>query len=285
MSSRTLAIAALAVLLAPSAAHSTTSVGQPAFDFTKNQLVGSSVGPTWTLSDQRGQVVVLFVLGYSCSECLSDGPSVEADLWQYYKANQPGRVIVVGADIWDGTPGALAGFQSSTGITFPLLLNAGTATGGDLATAYFDRDNYVIIDQNGIERFSARQQGYPFGAALDVTRMRNLVDSLLTHPTGVGDPGGPAPATPLVATPNPFRDHTRIDATLPVAATGGLEISVLDLSGRRVASLSARAADSGRVSATWDGRASDGRPMPSGVYLVRAHAGGMVVTSRVVLLR
>jgi hypothetical protein len=64
MSSRTLAIAALALLLAPAAARSTTSVGDPAFDFTKNQLVGTSVGPAWTLSDQHGQVVVLFVLGF-----------------------------------------------------------------------------------------------------------------------------------------------------------------------------------------------------------------------------
>lgn len=192
---------------------------------------------------------------------------------------------MVGADIWNGSPGGLAAFQSLTGITFPLLLDAGTATGGDLATAYYDRDNYVIIDQLGIERFSARQQGYSYGGALDVPRMRTLIDSLLTHTAGVGDPGPPVSVAPLVATPNPFRDHTRIDATLPVDATVDLEISVLDLSGRRVASLSARAADAGRVSATWDGRDSGGRPMPSGVYLVRAHAGGTVVTSRVVLLR
>jgi hypothetical protein len=65
MFSRPLAIAALALMLAPATAHSTTSVGQPAFDFTKNQLVGTSVGPTWTLSDQHGQVVVLFVLGFN----------------------------------------------------------------------------------------------------------------------------------------------------------------------------------------------------------------------------
>jgi hypothetical protein len=64
MSSRTLAIAALALLLAPATARGTNSVGQPAFDFTKNQLVGTSVGPAWTLSDHRGTVVVLFVLGY-----------------------------------------------------------------------------------------------------------------------------------------------------------------------------------------------------------------------------
>jgi hypothetical protein len=194
-------------------------------------------------------------------------------------------VIVVGADIWNGSPSGLNTFKNQTGITFPLLLDAGTDTGGNLTTAYYDRDNYVIIDQLGIERFSARQQGYAYGAALDVPRMRALVDSLLTHTAGVGDPPALAPPAPFVATPNPFRDHTRVDATLPMAVSAGIEISVLDLSGRRVALLSAQAVDAGRVSATWDGRDEAGRPMPSGVYLVRAHAGAIEITSRVVLLR
>ena len=64
MSSRTLVIAALALALAPTRSLATVSVGQPAFDFTKNELVNDAVGPPWTLSAQHGRVVVLFVLGY-----------------------------------------------------------------------------------------------------------------------------------------------------------------------------------------------------------------------------
>jgi uncharacterized membrane protein YozB (DUF420 family) len=65
MLSRILAVLSLALaLLAPAAALATVSVGQPAFDFTKNQLVSSATGPAWTLSAHRGQVVVLFVLGW-----------------------------------------------------------------------------------------------------------------------------------------------------------------------------------------------------------------------------
>jgi hypothetical protein len=141
---------------------------------------------------------------------------VEASLWQYYKANQPGKVVVVGADIWNGTPSELTGFKNITGITFPLLLNAGSDVGGNLVTSYFDRDNDVIIDQQGIERFSARQQGYSYGAALDVPRMRALVDSLLTHPAGVDDPGDLALVPSLRVSPNPFRQFARIDVVLPL---------------------------------------------------------------------
>jgi hypothetical protein len=65
MRSRWIAATALALLLgAPGVALATNSVGQPEFDFTKNQLVGSASGPAWTLSSQHGKVVVLFVLGW-----------------------------------------------------------------------------------------------------------------------------------------------------------------------------------------------------------------------------
>jgi hypothetical protein len=62
---RTIAGSLLALLLlAPTAALATNSVGQPEFDFTKNQLVGTTAGPLWTLSAQHGKVVILFVLGW-----------------------------------------------------------------------------------------------------------------------------------------------------------------------------------------------------------------------------
>jgi FlgD Ig-like domain len=194
-------------------------------------------------------------------------------------------VVVVGADIWDGTGPELNGFKNTTGITFPLLLNAGLATGGNLASAYVDRDNYVIFDQLGIERFSARQQGYSYGAALDVPRMRTLVDSLLSLSLGVVDPNGAVAAAQLVASPNPFRALTRIDAAIPNADGTPTEISVLDLSGRRIATLSVAAQGAGRVRASWNGTDGEGRALPPGVYLIRAISGATHVTRRVVLLR
>ena len=64
MSPRTLLLSLVLLLLAPAAALATVSVGQPAFDFTKNQLVNVAVGPSWSLSAHRGKVVILFVLGF-----------------------------------------------------------------------------------------------------------------------------------------------------------------------------------------------------------------------------
>jgi hypothetical protein len=214
---------------------------------------------------------------------VTDGPSVESDLWQYYQTNAPGRVIVLGTDVWNGTPAQLAAFRNTTGATYPLLLNAGTATGGNLMTDYFDRDTYVIIDQRDIVRFNARVQGYFYGAALDVPRMRALVDSLLANVAGVGDGG--APAARFDAAPNPLVSTTRLDLAVPGAAGQSLTLAIYDLSGRRVRTLFDGAAPAGTLSREWDGRDASGTPAPAGVYLARAQVAGRVWTRRLVRLR
>jgi len=76
---------------------------------------------------------------------MADGPSVETNLWQYYQAQAPCKVALIGADVWNGTPAQFALFRSHTGVTFPLLLNAGVDTGGNLLTDYTDRDDYVVL--------------------------------------------------------------------------------------------------------------------------------------------
>ena len=124
---------------------------------------------------------------------------MQTDLWEYYEAQAPGQVAVVGADIFSGTPAQLQTFRNITGATYPLLLNASVAAGGNMYVTYGDRDNYVVIDRDRVVRFSARAQGYNYGAALDVPRIRALVDSLLASPTGVGD----GPASVSRVTPNP----------------------------------------------------------------------------------
>ena len=87
----------------------------------------------------------------------------------------------------------------------------------------------------------------------------------LAGPTDVSD-GPSANSFALRApAPNPFRGATRVDYSL--AAAGAVDLSVFDVKGRRVATLVQGQAGPGPHSATWDGLAADGRPVPSGVYL------------------
>jgi hypothetical protein len=86
----------------------------------------------------------------------------------------------------------------------------------------------------------------------------------IDNPTGVGD--GPLAGVPmlLAAAPNPFQRSTRIGFTLP--RRGNADVSVFDVTGRRVATLFRGEAEAGQHAAAWDGRVSDGSLAPSGVY-------------------
>ena len=81
--------------------------------------------------------------------------------------------------------------------------------------------------------------------------------------------------------PNPFRDRCAI--TLPRAPSAGIpaDIRIFDLAGHPVRRLTA---GEGQRTVLWDGRDDHGRPVPSGVYWVRALVGPYERASRIVRL-
>jgi hypothetical protein len=96
------------------------------------------------------------------------------------------------------------------------------------------------------------------------------------------------PAMPRVALrqnrPNPFNSHTTIDYSL--ASAESVRLSVFDMNGRTVRTLMRDAiVPAGRHAVAWDGRADDGRVLPSGVYFSRLEAGGQTVLGRMALVR
>lgn len=95
-----------------------------------------------------------------------------------------------------------------------------------------------------------------------------------------GTPVGPAPAARASlapAWPNPARGAATVAFTVGEKAgrAGRVQLSLLDVSGRAVRRLADRACAPGQYSVTWDGRAEDGSPAPSGVYFVRLSAAGV----------
>lgn len=115
-------------------------IGNPAPDFTLQDQNGQS----FTLSEQVGKVVVIFVFGYSCPYCVSSGPVIEENLVKPYSGNED--YIIVGVDIWDGAAGAVATFRNNTGLTIPLLLNA-----SGLASSYNTvQDRLFVVDKEGL---------------------------------------------------------------------------------------------------------------------------------------
>jgi hypothetical protein len=87
----------------------------------------------------------------------------------------------------------------------------------------------------------------------------------------------------LEAWPNPFNDRVTIRQTASKA--GEFELAVVDVLGRRVASLLMRASQAGETcSVGWDGRSLEGEPLPSGVYYV-TDPELMMAPMQLVLLR
>jgi pimeloyl-ACP methyl ester carboxylesterase len=108
-------------------------------------------------------------------------------------------------------------------------------------------------------------------------------------------PGGTGEAPGVVAgmavAPNPFRDLTTITPVRGAAGepAGVAEIAIYDVRGRCVRRIRtqgpAQDGGAGDGAFAWDGRDDHGRPLPSGLYRIRASSGGRAEGAPVLLLR
>jgi flagellar hook assembly protein FlgD len=83
--------------------------------------------------------------------------------------------------------------------------------------------------------------------------------------------------------PNPFSLSTSI--RYEIAEAGKVSLAVYDATGRIVRTLVDESLVAGFYSATWDGRTSEGNPVPNGVYFYRLTSGGNNLTAKTVLMR
>lgn len=85
------------------------------------------------------------------------------------------------------------------------------------------------------------------------------------------------------AVPTPFRNQTEI--TFYVPSEDEVMISIHSVDGRRICDLVNRPYSRGEYRVTWNGRATDGTPVPAGVYFSRIDVAGRTDMSEIVLLR
>ena len=83
--------------------------------------------------------------------------------------------------------------------------------------------------------------------------------------------------------PNPFNPRTVIPFTL--SEPGRVDLEVYDVAGRLVRILLSGARPAGPSAAVWEGTDAGGRPVPSGVYLVRLRTGGGQASRLMTLVR
>lgn len=191
---------------------------------------------------------------------------------------------MLGCDVRDGTVAQLTGFRNATGVTYPLLLNCYLNLGPtteNFVRWYGDRDNFVVINKQGIVRYRAAQT-WPYGNGYHLDEIRGCVDSLVT----VGlDAGTPAPhAIALAAAPNPAFATLSITLALP-RDVARARVAVLDLAGRRVAGILDGAAPAGSRTLGWDLRDDSGARVAPGVYQLLADLDGERHALRFVVIR
>ncbi|MCK4513459.1 exo-alpha-sialidase, partial [bacterium] len=83
--------------------------------------------------------------------------------------------------------------------------------------------------------------------------------------------------------PNPFRDGVEIAFHAPHAPL--ITCRIVDVAGREVTRLSATPSDDGTGTLSWNGADSQGSPVSSGVYFLKASSAGASETLKLVLLR
>jgi len=83
--------------------------------------------------------------------------------------------------------------------------------------------------------------------------------------------------------PNPFNPATTVEYELGEA--GHVQLSVYDLSGRRVTTLVNQTQSRGHHSIVWNGTSSSGATVSSGIYFCRLRTARRTETRRMVLLR
>jgi flagellar hook assembly protein FlgD len=83
--------------------------------------------------------------------------------------------------------------------------------------------------------------------------------------------------------PNPFNPETKISFELPKASR--VVLKVFNLQGQEIRTLLNEEKPAGAFEALWDGKDNAGRQMPSGTYLYRIEAQGLVQTKKMVLLQ
>jgi hypothetical protein len=136
--------------------------------------------------------------------------------------------------------------------------------------------NALLNSVANVSSFGVDKNGELFMASFDGNIYR-----LFATTTAVRTP---ALAGAVSIGPNPFASTTNISVDL--AASARVDLTVYDVSGRRVATLMNAHAARGLHNTTWNGRDEAGHALVSGVYFVRLSLNGNAVeTHRVTLVK
>ncbi len=148
-------VLAAGVAVSACATEAGAHIGQRAPDFT---LVRADTGETVSLSDLRGQTVVLNFWATWCPPCRAEMPELEA---AYLEQGYPDDLVVLGVN-QEETVEQVMRFMDDFSLTFPVVLDTDAAVRKRYAVPGLPAT--FFIDREGVIR--ARTYGPVFGTLL-----------------------------------------------------------------------------------------------------------------------
>ena len=117
-------------------------VGDIAPDFSLPRTDGS----TFTLSEQRGKVVMLQFTASWCGVCRREMPHIESEIWQRHKDNA--NFVLVGVDR-EETKDVVDAYTQKVGTTYPMALDTAANAFASYALRQSGITRNVLIDRDG----------------------------------------------------------------------------------------------------------------------------------------
>lgn len=192
----------------------------------------------------------------------------------------PGAVIRVSEVI------SLQAYPEGSDLTAQMMIRYSTdsleALGTGALTLYKWEDSWVPLETHVdlvYNTVSATVDGSGYYAAfLDLTQSR-----LITSDDSYNKPKLPSGLVLHPNYPNPFQSVTTFRFELPVSTR--ITLDILDLHGRKIATLVDASMPAGEHTAVWDCRDDIGSPVPSGVYVGVLNCGMVKLHQKMVLIR
>jgi peroxiredoxin len=117
-------------------------VGDMAPDFS----LPMTDGTTFTLSEQRGKVVMLQFTASWCGVCRREMPHIESEIWQRHKDNA--NFVLVGVDR-EETKEVVDAYTQKVGTTYPMALDTAANAFASYALRQSGITRNVLIDRDG----------------------------------------------------------------------------------------------------------------------------------------
>ena len=207
-------------------------------------------GQDVSLSTYRGKVVFLYCFGSFCTICRGSGSKTESLVNAIYGGRNDFQAL--GLDTWNGNLSQMQGFQSATGLEFPMLLNASSEL-SSYSTTY---DRVMVIDQEGVLRYKGTTP-----VASGLTAAISVIDELITVASS-GDLEGDFVEGLETIFPNPAIDHIRIRFALKNESL--VSIRIMNSLGQEVSGILQESYTAGTHT-----REISTKDLPVGLYFVR----------------